>query len=171
MLEEMLVVVLFAVCGALMRVIYGIYKAYASYLDIKVSKKRLAIEFVMSVWFGFVGGAFLTESKVITLGINLGTFVSSVLGANVVDLIVKKFGFSKKMEVIVSDQQLRFPEFNSREINAIGFVKKEGKITNKIYERINSASRDVARHELGSLANKKMLKRVGKNKGTYYVSF
>ena len=170
MFEDLIIAIAFAFCGSTVRVIYGAYKAYSSFLDIKLSRRRILMEWVVSMWFGFMGGIFLSQLEIVKLGVNAGAFVASILGANVVDLIVKKFGFSKKMEVIVSDQQLGFAEYNRREMNALEFVRFKGKITNKIYQRINQTTPDVATHELKLLSNKGMLKEVGKNKGTFYVT-
>ena len=170
MFEDLLIVIAFAFCGSIMRIIYGAYKAYSSFLDIKLSRRRILMEWVVSLWFGFMGGIFLSQLEIVKLGVNAGAFVASILGANVVDLIVKKFGFSKKMEVIVSDQQLGFTEFNRREMNAMEFVKFKGKITNKVYQKINQTTRDVAKYELKALVSKRILKEVGATKGVYYVS-
>src|SRR3989338_7355183 len=170
MFEDLLIVIAFAFCGSIMRVIYGAYKAYSSFLDIKLSRRRILMEWTVSLWFGFMGGIFLSQLEIVKLGVNTGAFVASILGANVVDLIVKKFGFSRKMEVIVSDQQLGFTEFNRREMNALEFVRFKGKITNKVYQKINQTNHDVAKYELGNLAKKGMLKEVGKKKRVFYVS-
>ena len=170
MLEEVLAIIAFAFCGSLMRVIYGSYKVYSSYLDIKLNRKRIMMEWAISLWFGFMGGIFLSQLEIVKLGVNAGAFVASILGANVVDLIVKKFGFTKNMQVIVSDQQLGFTEFNRREMNALEFVKLKGKITNKVYQRINQTTHDVAKYELKTLVNKGKLEEVGENKSRFYVS-
>ena len=58
-------------------------------------------EFSVNILFGMFGGIFFSQLGIFTIGINLGSMVSSLLGANVVDIIAKKFGFSRKMEVIV----------------------------------------------------------------------
>jgi hypothetical protein len=170
MLEDIIILIVYAFCGSTLRIVYGIYKAYDSFLGIRLSRRRILMEWMMSVWFGFMGGLFLTDLGIIKLGINFGALISSVLGPNVVDVIVKKFGFSKKMVVIVSDQQLGFSEFNQREMNALEFVKSKGKITNKTYQKINHTEHDVAKYELAALAKKKMLREVERTKGVYYVS-
>ena len=72
--------------------------------------------------------------------------------------------------VIVSDQQLQFPDLTQRQINAISYVRANGKITNKEYQRMNRTTRDVAKYELASLVEKKRLKKVGKTKDCCYVS-
>jgi len=153
-----------------MRVLWGVYKAEESFLNLRLSGKRIMFEFLVSVLFGMFGGGLLTDIGIMKVGIGLGTIVSSLLGANVVDVVAKKFGFSKKMEVIVSDQQIGFTEFNPRQTNALEYVKVQGKITNQIYQKINQTTCDVAKYELKSLVSKKKLKKVGEKKGRYYVS-
>jgi uncharacterized membrane-anchored protein YitT (DUF2179 family) len=170
MLDMFIEVMPYIVLGASIRIVWGMYRAFNSFLSLHLSWRRLLAEFMVSVLFGMFGGVALSQLGIFSLGISLGSMVSSLLGANVVDLIAKKFGFSKKMEVIVSDEQLGFTEFNQRQINAMTYVRAQGKITNKIYQRINNTTRDVARHELDSLVSKGKLKRIGKSKGAYYVS-
>jgi len=112
----------------------------------------------------------MTDIGMVKIGINLAALVSSLLGANVVNVITKKFGYSKEMRVIVSDQQLQFTEFNPREMNAMEYVRINGKITNQIYQKINQTTKDVAKYELQTLVSKKKLKKIGEKKGRYYVS-
>jgi hypothetical protein len=170
MLEEFALMIVYAACGSTMRILWGVYKAFSNFLDIELSKKRLGMEFAVSIMFGLFGGAVLSEMGVLKVGIDIGVLVSSLLGANVVDLIVKKFGFTKNMQVIVSDQQLQFTEFNRREMNALEYVKFKGKITNKVYQKINQTTQDIAKHELNALVVKGKLKEIGRTKGAYYVS-
>jgi len=170
MIELLLIIIPYILLGSGIRVIWGIYKAYTSFLNIKVNKVRVSIEFVVGILFGMFGGVVLSQLSILTVGINMGSLVSSLLGSNVVDIIAKKFGFSRKMEVIVSDQQLGFTEFNQRQVNAMEYVRSQGKITNKIYQKINRTDADVAKYELKALVEKKKLKKVGKTKGIYYVS-
>jgi predicted HTH transcriptional regulator len=120
--------------------------------------------------FGIFGGVLLSSLGIFTIGMSFGTLVSSLLGANVIELIAKKFGWSKKMDVVVSDQQLGFADLGNRQINALQYVQAKGRITNREYQRINRTTNNVAKHELQSLVEKKKLKKAGANKGAYYVS-
>jgi len=167
---ELLAILPYILLGSVLRIVWGMYKLFDSYLDIRLSWRRITMEFLVDMLFGTFGGMFLSQLGIFTLGVSLGSLVSSLLGANVVDLIAKKFGFSKKMEVILSDQQLEFPELNSREINAIEYVRSQGKITNIVYQRINRTTCDIAKHELNSLVVKGKLKKIGKTKGACYIS-
>ena len=128
------------------------------------------MEFVVDMLFGTFGGIFLSELGIFKLGVSMGSLVSSLMGANVVDLVAKKFGVTEKMNIILSDQQLKFTQFNPREINAMTYVKSHGRITNDAYEKINSTTHDVAKYELNAMVHKGVLKKVGTKKGTYYVS-
>jgi hypothetical protein len=170
MFEEIITVIAYAACGASIRLLWGVYNAEETFLNLQLSRKRLVFEFLVSMIFGIFGGQLMTDLGIIKIGVNLGAMVSSLLGANVVTVITKKFGYSKDMKVIVSDQQLQFTEFNPREMNAMEYVRINGKITNQIYQKINQTTKDIARHELNSLVNKKKLKQVGKTKGIFYVS-
>jgi hypothetical protein len=167
---ELLAIIPYMVLGSVIRVVWGMYKVFTSFLNIHLSWRRIVAEFVVSMLFGMFGGIFLSQLNIYDVGVNLGCLVSSLLGANVVDVIAKKFGFSKKMEVIVSDQQLGFSEFNQRQINAMEYVRNQGKITNKIYQKINQTNPDVAKYELKTLVGKGKLKKIGKSKGAYYIS-
>jgi uncharacterized membrane protein YeaQ/YmgE (transglycosylase-associated protein family) len=170
MFEEIIMVIVYAACGASMRLLWGIYNAEETFLNLQLSRKRLFFEFLVSMIFGIFGGQLMTDIGMVKIGINLAALVSSLLGANVVNVITKKFGYSKEMRVIVSDQQLQFTEFNPREMNAMEYVRINGKITNQIYQKINQTTKDVAKYELQTLVSKKKLKKIGEKKGRYYVS-
>jgi len=167
---ELLAILPYILLGSTLRIVWGMYKLFDSYLDVRLSWRRLVMEFLVDMLFGTFGGLFLSQLGIITLGVSLGSLVSSLLGANVVDLIAKKFGLSGKMNIVLSDQQLEFPELNPREINAIAYVRSQGKITNMVYQKINRTTRDVARYELSALAKKGKLKKLGEHRGIYYVS-
>jgi len=170
MFEEIIMITVYAACGASMRLLWGVYNAEETFLNLQLSKKRLFFEFLVSMIFGIFGGQLMTDIGMVKIGINLSALVSSLLGANVVNVITKKFGYSKEMRVIVSDQQLQFTEFSPRQMNAMGYARINGKITNQIYQKINQTTHDVAKHELNALVSKKKLKRVGTNRMTTYVS-
>ena len=170
MFEEIITVIAYAACGASIRLMWGVYNAEETFLNLQLSRKRLVFEFLVSLVFGLFGGQFMTDAGMTKIGICLSAMVSSLLGANVVNVITKKFGYSKDLKVIVSDQQLQFTEFNPREVNAMEYVKINGKITNQIYQKINQTTRDVARYELNALVRKKKLKQIGRNRGASYAS-
>jgi len=169
MFEEIIMMAVYATCGSSMRLLWGIYNAEETFLNLQLSRKRLFFEFFVSMIFGMFGGQLMTDVGMVKIGINLAALVSSLLGANVVNVITKKFGYSKEMKVIVSDQQLQFTEFNPRQMNALEYVRINGKITNQIYQKINQTERAVAKYELATLVSKKKLKKIGAGKGCAYV--
>ena len=166
---QAIILVLYATCGAMMRLLWGIYKAEEGFLYIRLSGRRMIFEFLISFLFGIFGGALLTDLGLTKVGINFAAIVSSVLGANVIDVVAKKFGYTKSMQVVVSDQQLLPNEFNLREMNALKYFRLRGKITNQIYQKINQTTHDIARHELKALVDRKKLKEIGSTKGAFYM--
>jgi hypothetical protein len=170
MFEEIITVIAYAACGASIRLLWGVYNAEETFLNLQLSRKRLFFEFFVSMVFGMFGGQFMTDAGMTKIGICLSAMVSSLLGANVVNVITKKFGYSKDLKVIVSDQQLQFTEFNPRQVNAMEYARINGKITNQIYQKINQTTHDVAKYELSALVSRKKLKRIGTNNSTKYVS-
>jgi len=163
-------IVPYALLGSGVRVAWEIYKVYNSFLAVNIKWIRVLVELLAGMMFGIFGGVLLSSVGIFTIGMSFGTLVSSLLGANVIELIAKKFGWSKKMDVVVSEQQLSMPELNSRQINALQYVQKQGKMTNQIYQKINNTTRDVAKYELASLVEMGKLKRVGKTKDIVYVT-
>jgi len=166
--EEIIFIASYAVFGAVMRILWAVWKAEESVLNIRLSGKRLVFEFLVSFLFGIFGGQLVTDLGLFKVGINLATIVSSLIGANVVDVIAKKFGFTKKMEAIVSDQQIT-SGLNFREANAMEFVKINRTITNMLYQKINSTTHDIAKHELDFLVQCRKLRRMGTRNLTYYI--
>lgn len=166
---ETIIMISYAICGAMMRLLWGIYKAEEGFLYLRLSGRRMVFEFLISFLFGIFGGALITDLGLTKIGIDLAAIVSSLLGANVIDVVAKKFGYSKNMEVVVSDQQLLPNEFNVREMNALKYARLRGRITNVMYRKINRTSFDIATHELKSLVLRKKLKQMGTTKGAYYI--
>jgi ATP-dependent DNA helicase RecG len=59
---------------------------------------------------------------------------------------------------------------NQRQIKALKYVKKKGKITNSEYQNINDCSRNTASNDLSELVNKELLGSSGqKGAGAYYI--
>lgn len=70
---------------------------------------------------------------------------------------------------IFTDDYLKNSGLNERQIKAVVFMKKEGKITNKIYRDLTDLSDEGVRKDLIFLLEKGLIKIVGKGRGTYYV--
>jgi len=161
---------LYALAGSFVRLFYSMYKAYAAMPHGSLSPGRIAMELLAGCVFGMVGGMLLDSMGVLKMGVGIGTVVSAVLGSNAIELVAKKFGWSKKLEVAaLTDEQLQMPDLNPRQINGLQYAKQSKRLTNGAYQRLNSVSHDVAKRDLASMVEKGRLKAVGYNKATYYV--
>ncbi len=71
---------------------------------------------------------------------------------------------------IYTEEYLRELGLNERQIKAVLYVKDNGRITNKDYQKVNSCSRNTATNDLRKLVDKGILKQSGKRgAGAYYV--
>ena len=70
---------------------------------------------------------------------------------------------------IYTKDYLKSLGLNERQINAVMFMKKEGKITNKIYRDLTDLSDEGVRKDLILLSEKELIKNIGKGRSTYYV--
>jgi ATP-dependent DNA helicase RecG len=60
---------------------------------------------------------------------------------------------------------------NDRQIKAVMYVKKTGKITNKEYQQIANVKERLSTMELNELVSKKILEKFGiTGRGTYYAA-
>ena len=168
-LEVLPVILLYVTVGASVRAVWGVYKVYTTYLFIRIKWVRVLTEIIAGIFFGLFGAFTLSSLVPIQFGIELAGLFSAVLGANVINILAKKFGVTKHFEVVVSDQQLGVGELNNRQLNAIEFAKREGKITNGVYQKINNVGRSTAKWELKKLVEKHAMKQVKSGKGTAYI--
>jgi len=161
---------LYALAGSFVRLFYSMYKAYATMPRGSISPERMAMELLAGCVFGMVGGMLLDSMGVLKMGVGIGTVVSAVLGSNAIELVAKKFGWTKKLDVAaLTEEQLQMPDLNARQINGLQYAKQAKKITNTAYQRLNNVSHDVAKRDLAAMVDKGRLKAVGYNKSTYYV--
>ena len=71
-----------------------------------------------------------------------------------------------------TEEQLKKLGLNKRQLMALEYVKRSGKITNKNYQEINSISKKTASRDLSELVDKQLLKSSGvSGAGAYYVIF
>jgi len=73
------------------------------------------------------------------------------------------------MKDIYTEDYLKNLALNERQIMAILYLKKKGRITNREYQVLNKISRETAKIELNTLVEKKILIRSGKGRGIYYI--
>lgn len=70
---------------------------------------------------------------------------------------------------VYSEKQLKEKGLSERQIKAVLYVKENGKITNKEFQRINFVSRETSSRDLKSLVELGILKASGtKGAGSYF---
>lgn len=67
-----------------------------------------------------------------------------------------------------TEDQLKKMGLNERQIKAVEYVKKNGKITNSDYQKLGEVSERTALRDLDDLSAKNVLQKKGEKKGTYY---
>ena len=82
---------------------------------------------------------------------------------------VTLIGPGKSFEKEIEKEKLHKLDINEREKKAIEYLMREKKITRQIYGQINNIGDTYAKKELKELIDKKIVKRVGKGKDTYYI--
>lgn len=71
---------------------------------------------------------------------------------------------------IYTEEYLKELGLNDRQIRAVIYVKKNGKITNKEYQELVNTTKRTATRDLKDLTVKKILEQIGETgKGTYYI--
>jgi len=161
---------LYALAGSFIRLFYGMYKAYVAEPNGGFSPGRIFMEMLAGIVFGMLGGLMLDSMGVLKMGVGVGTLLSAVLGPNAVELVAKKFGWTKKLEpAVLSDDKSQMPDLNARQINAMKYFTHAKKLTNGEYQKLNNVTHDAAKHELAVMVEKGRLKLVGSTKGAYYI--
>jgi len=85
------------------------------------------------------------------------------------DLKEEQGGFlSKIYKDRFTEDQLKKIGLNERQIEAIIYTKKYGKITNSDYQKLCNVSERTALRDLDDLINRDVFKKKGEKKGTYY---
>ena len=70
---------------------------------------------------------------------------------------------------LFNEEELQAKGLNERQIKAVLYVKEKGKITNKVYQEINTVARQTATKELNELTKVfKLLINRGYGAGSYY---
>jgi hypothetical protein len=162
-------VLIYSLFGALVRTLVGIYKSYGRVDIFHLNWRKAAVEFCTSVLVGTFGIVLLKELNVLPWDIKPSALVGGLLGADILNLIIKKVGLTKGLNMIdVNDKYVAMGEFNDREINAINYLKRNEKITKKEYQRLNQTTNDCAKRDLAYLVRNEKLKKIGIGKSTHY---
>jgi len=154
--------------GAGARTVFGIYRAYSNYMNFRLNWQRVAIEVLASMFFGIFGAMLLNELGVWKIGINIAAILAGFFGADAITLLTKKFGLSKGIEVRVVEQ-VEYPDLNLKQQKAMEYLKKNGRIMNATYQKMNQVSHRSAIWDLRVLVDKKLIKKNGSGRGAYYT--
>jgi uncharacterized membrane protein YeaQ/YmgE (transglycosylase-associated protein family) len=165
---EIIIALPYAAIGAFIRTSYGIWKAI-TYDHCTLSRKKILLEFLFSLAFGILGATICSEIGYFKFATNIAAIISGILGANVIDLIVKKVGYTKELQVNVVEK-VKYPDLNQNQRRAMDYLEQAGRINLKIYQQINNLEkRSTAKWELRRMVDLGYLKKCGKGKGTYYI--
>ena len=69
---------------------------------------------------------------------------------------------------IYNEKHLQSLDLNERQVKAVLYVKKKGRITNKEYQELNNTTDRTALRDLETLIELNIIKRIGEKKGAYY---
>jgi len=78
-------------------------------------------------------------------------------------------GPGREFEEEIEKEKLHVLEINERQRKAIEYIKEKGRITRNNYCKLNKIGSTYAKKELNNLLEKKIIKRRGKGKSTYYT--
>jgi hypothetical protein len=169
------VTLMYATIGALIRALFGLYKAYNSTLNIRMFSfnwRRVILEVCVSIILGTFGVVIISEAG--GMGLSLGTralaLIGGLFGPDIMTFITKKVGITKAFDIRFTDEQVLLADLNPRQINAMRYLRDNGRITNSIYQKINQTSAVTAKRDLTQLALKGKIRKAGRGKSTYYVS-
>jgi hypothetical protein len=167
------IVIIYASIGALGRVLFGLFKALretANTGEFTFNWRRVVVEFAASVLLGTVGVVIISESG--GMGLNMVVkalgMVGGLFGPDILGFIAKKFGITTAFDIRFTDEQVMWADLNSRQINAMRYLKVCNRMTNMIYQKINQTNPNTAKSDLNQLVRKGKLQKYGDGKKTYY---
>ena len=165
----MIDLLVYAILGAGVRALFGIYKAYQQHEFVQLDYQRLAIEVVSAVFFGLFTVSLLLDLGFLSqkIGPKTVSLIAGLFGADLMNVLAKRVGVSKGFSFAVQ----RLPAYkglNVRQRRALEYALSGG-ISNDEYQRLNRVTNAVAQRDLTSLAKKGFLRKTGSGRGTRYV--
>ncbi len=158
-----------AAFGAIVRLLFGLFKRYDQGLPLAPQWKRIGVQIVVSVFFGlfavyvlarFSGSSVLFQTVTLTLGIFAGYY-----GPDLLDWMTRKFT-KKDLSGLWG---LAGAGLSERQQQILEQVRELGIITNHDVRKLCSVSDPTATRELETLVKKKLLTKQGKNRGAKYM--
>jgi len=172
MIEDLYLIsicIIYAAIGSLARALLGLYKAYTTTVDFRLNMKRIIVEICCSILLGTFGVIILSGIKGFDYELKIAALIAGFLGADISNLITKKVGLTKGLEIRLTDEQVALYEFNPRQVNALRYLKSHKRITNKMYQELNQTSPITAKRDLVQLVRKGKLRKSGKGRAIYYT--
>lgn len=171
-LYSLSVIIVYAAIGALVRALFGIYKAYKTTVklgEFRINWRRILFEVCVSIIIGTFGVVLINGMNMdFGFALKITAMIGGLLGADVLTYITKKFGITKELDIRVTDEEVALAAFNPRQINALVYFRSHKSITNSIYQRLNHTTHSIAAKDLAQMVRMKKLKKSGTGKSTYY---
>ena len=161
--------IFYAILGAGVRALFGIYKAYQENEFVQLDYQRLTIEVVSAVFFGLFTVSLLSDMGFLSekVGPKTVALIAGLFGADLMNVLAKRVGVSKGFSFAVQ----RLPAYkglNVRQRRALQYALSGG-ISNDEYQRLNKVRDAIAQRDLSGLAKRGFLKKAGSGRGTRYV--
>ena len=162
-------VVLAALGGSVLRVLFGLYKVYAKGMLYSIDVKRIIIEFVSALLFGVPVAFVLLDIGVLKVNGVLGVaFLAGLFGPELMNVLARKVGVSNGFSFNVSSSGASGFGLLPAQRKALDLAASGG-ITNDEYQKIAKVSDATASRQLNDLVKKGLVRSVGRGKGTRYV--
>lgn len=120
-----------------------------------------------------IANVFYTAGIIESLGSGIERMRNALKEQNLPDIKIEANHFDFNLwfsKDIYTEEYLSKLGLNERQIKAVMYVKKNGKITNREYQEINNVKKRQASIELTDLLSRQVLERIGKTgKGTFYT--
>jgi hypothetical protein len=163
-------IIMWGLLGGIIRIVIGIYKSAGAGFNLQ--PKRAAYTIAGSL-FGSVIASMLTQTDSWLVALIFGFGGSEALDAFYRGIIGKQTGvLPPRPDYSAPDKQAEEYGYylNERQRKGLDHVMRVGKITNNGYQRLNKCSDRTATYDLRQMVRKKVLKQMGRGRGTYYVA-
>jgi len=168
-IETLSVYILFSTIGASTRALFGLYKIYKRDRINRVAMESFLLEIFASMFFGTFASLILQEIGWLNLSKETMSLIAGFFGADLISIVSRKIGLKSNVNVRMSEEAFLYPELTDRQVRGIEYIKKNGRITNDIYQRMNGISHGSSARDLKIMCEMGMIKRKGNNRGTHYV--
>ena len=119
-----------------------------------------------------IANVFYIAGIIESLGSGIERMRNALKGQNLPDIKIEANHFDFNLwfpKDIYTEEYLSKLGLNERQIKAVMYVKKNGKITNREYREIAKISDEGVRIDINGLIKKGILKSIGKGRSTYYT--